>query len=179
MVDRWVKSNCLLASAIAFWLAALSPLPKIGKGISYSLAITAVVQLVGESRRLMIADARRGALQAMNQELEQTEIALHTQQQEQALYEIYGAAPTYAPKVRSELTKSLEHLYTEDSAEHVASTSTSTDEKNLYLAVKALMEVGCNETYIIEKILKKGGRNWNEGNKMLQELLQLGRENEW
>ncbi len=179
MANRWVKANCLLASAIAFWLAALSPLPKIGKGISYSFAITAVVQLVGESRRLMIQDARRGALQAMNQELEQVEIALHTQQQEQALYEIYGAAPTYAPEVKTELTKSLEHLYREDSAEHITRTSTSTSQKSLYLAVKALMEVGCNETYIIEKILKKGGRNWDEGYKMLQDLLQSGRENEW
>jgi hypothetical protein len=179
MANRWVKTNCLLASAIAFWLAALSPLPKIGKGISYSFAITAVVQLVGESRRLMIQDARRGALQAMNQELEQVEIALHTQQQEQALYEIYGAAPTYPPEVKTELTKSLEHLYREDSAEHLTPTSTSTSQKSLYLAVKALMEVGCNETYIIEKVLKKGGRNWDEGYKMLQELLQSGRENEW
>ncbi|QFS42797.1 hypothetical protein GXM_00270 [Nostoc sphaeroides CCNUC1] len=31
----------------------------------------------------------------MNQELEQTEIALHSQQQEQTLYEIYSDAPTY------------------------------------------------------------------------------------
>lgn len=179
MANRWVKSNCLLATAVAFWLAALSPLPKIGKGISYTLAITAVVQLVKESRRLMIADARCGALQAMNQELEQVEIALHTQQQEQALYEIYGAAPTYTKEVKTELTKSLEHLYTEDSAEHKTETSTSTDQKILYLAVKTLLETGCSETYIIEKILKKGGRNWDEGNKMLQELLNTGRENEW
>lgn len=179
MANRWVKTNCLLASAIAFWLAALSPLPKIGKGISYSLAITAVVQLVGESRRLMIQDARRGALQAMNQELEQVEIALHTQQQEQALYEIYGATATYTPSVKDELTKSLEHLYAEDSAESISQTSTSTSQKILYLAVKALLETGCNETYIIEKVLKKGGRNWDEGHSMLQELLQSGRENEW
>lgn len=179
MASRWIRANCLLASAAALWLAALSPLPKIGKGISYSLAITAVIQLVQESRRLMIQDARRGALQAMNQELEQVEIALHTQQQEQALYEIYGAAPTYAPEVKSELTKSLEHLYREDSAEHTTSTNTSTNQKILYLAVKALLETGSNETYIIEKVLKKGGRNWDEGCKMLQELLQCGKENEW
>jgi hypothetical protein len=179
MVDRWLKSNALLASAIAFWLAALSPLPKIGKGISYSLAMAAVIQLVQESRRLMIGDARRGALQAMNQELEQVEIALHTQQQEQALYEIYGATATYSPEVKDELTKSLEHLYTEDSAEITTSTSTSTNQKMVYLAVKALLESGCNETYIIEKVLKKGGRNWEEGHRMLQELMQLGKQNEW
>lgn len=179
MVNRWVKTNCLLASAVAFWLAALSPLPKIGKGISYAFAIVAVVQLIQESRRLMIQDARRGALSAMNQKLEQVEIALHTQQQEQALYEIYGATATYGTEVKTELTKSLEHLYAEESAEHKTETSTYTDQKILYLAVKALLETGCNETYIIEKVLKKGGRNWDEGCKMLQELLQLGRENEW
>jgi ribosome recycling factor len=115
----------------------------------------------------------------MNQELEQVEIALHTQQQEQALYEIYGAAPTYTEEVRSELTKSLEHLYAEDSAKNISQTSTDTSQKILYLAVKALMETGCNETYIIEKVLKKRGRNWGEGNRMLQELLQQGQQNEW
>ncbi|WP_260445968.1 MULTISPECIES: hypothetical protein [unclassified Nostoc] len=107
MVDRWLKANCLLASAAAFWLAALSPLPQIGKGISYSLALVASVQLVQESRRLIAQDARRAALSAMNEELEQVEIGLHTQQQEQALYEMYGAAPTYPPEVKEELTTSL------------------------------------------------------------------------
>lgn len=179
MASRWVKTNCLLASAIAFWLAALSPLPKIGKGISYSFAITAVIQLVGESRRLMIAEARRGALSAMNQELEQTEIALHTQQQEQALHEVYGAAPTYSPEVKTELAVALEHLYREDSAERTMAASLSTSQKNLYLAIEALMETGCNKTFIIEKILRKGGRNWEEGEKMLQDLFRLARENEW
>ncbi|MHC5932518.1 MAG: hypothetical protein ACYTXM_43270, partial [Nostoc sp.] len=89
----------MLASTVAFWLAALSPLPQIGKGISYSLALVASVQLVNESRQLIAQDARRAALFAMNQELEQVEIGLHTQQQEEALYEIYGAAPTYPPEV--------------------------------------------------------------------------------
>ena len=61
MASRWLKTNCLLASATAFWLAALSPLPQIGKGISYSLALVASVQLVGESRRLIAQDTRRAA----------------------------------------------------------------------------------------------------------------------
>ncbi|MEH2031041.1 MAG: hypothetical protein V7K67_15490 [Nostoc sp.] len=179
MADRWLKTNCLLASATAFWLAALSPLPQIGKGISYSLALVASVQLVGESRQLIAQDARRAALSAMNQELEQVEIGLHTQQQEQALYEIYGAAPTYPPEVREELTTSLKHLYKEPSADRTGETSASTsDNKAFYLAVIGLLEVK-GETYVIEQILKMGGRRWEEGKRRLQQILDEGQKNEW
>ncbi|MEH2320829.1 hypothetical protein [Nostoc sp.] len=178
MADRWLKANCLLASAAAFWLAALSPLPQIAKGISYSLALVASVQLVGESRRLIVQDARRAALVAMNQELEQTEVALHTQQQEQALYEIYGAAPTYPPEVREELTTSLEHLYKEPSADRKSETSASTnDNKAFYLAIKSLLEVK-GETYVIEQVLKMSGRRWDEGKQRLQQILDEGKKNE-
>lgn len=179
MADRWLKTNCLLASATAFWLAALSPLPQIGRGISYSLALVASVQLVGESRRLIAQDARRAALTAMNQELEQLEIGLHTQQQEQALYEIYGDALTYPPEVKQELTTSLEHLYKEPSADRSTETSASTsDDKAFYLAVMGLLEVK-GETYVIEQILKMGGRRWEEGKRRLQQILDEGENNGW
>jgi len=179
MADRWLKTNCLLASATAFWLAALSPLPQIAKGISYSLALVASVQLVGESRRLIVQDARRAALTAMNQELEQTEVALHTQQQEEALYEIYGAVPTYPPEVKQELQTSLEHLYKEPSADYTGETSASTsDDKAFYLAVRGLLEAR-GETYVIEQILKLGGRRWEEGKRRLQQILDEGESNGW
>ncbi|MEH2390027.1 MAG: hypothetical protein V7K14_30540 [Nostoc sp.] len=179
MVDRWLKTNCLLASAITFWLAALSPLPQIGKGISYSLALVASVQLVGESRRLIVQEAQRAALKAMNQELEHIEIALNTQQQEQALYEVYGAAPTYPPEVEQELKTSLEHLYKEPSADYTGETSASTsDDKAFYLAVRGLLEAR-GETYVIEQILKMGGRRWEEGKRRLKQILEEGQQNEW
>jgi hypothetical protein len=179
VADRWLKTNCLLASATAFWLAALSLLPQIAKGISYSLALVASVQLVQQSRRLIVQDARRTALSAMNQELEQTEVALHTRQQEQALYEIYGAAPTYPPEVREELNTSLEHLYKEPSADRMGKTSTSpNDDKAFYLAVKSLMEVK-GETYVIEQVLKMGGRRWEEGKQRLQQILEEGERDGW
>jgi hypothetical protein len=180
VADRWLKTNCLAASAIAFWLAALSPLPQIGKGISYSLALVSSVQLVGESRRLIAQESRRAALFAMNQELEQLEIGLHTQQQEEALYEVYGASPaTYPPEVKDELTKSLEHLYKEPSADYTGETSASTsDDKAFYLAVRGLVEAK-GETYVIEQILKMGGRRWEEGKRRLQQILDEGQQNEW
>ncbi|MDZ7966890.1 MAG: hypothetical protein RM368_18240 [Nostoc sp. DedSLP03] len=177
MASRWVKTNCLLASAAAFWLTALSPVPAIAKGISYSLALVASVQLVQESRRLIVQDARRAALAAMNQELEQTEFALHTQQQEQALYEAYSDAPTYPPEVKQELTTSLEHLYKEPSADRTKETSTSS-EKVFYLAIKSLLEVK-GKTYVIEQILKMGGRQWDEAEHLLQQILEEGQRNGW
>ncbi|MEH1834168.1 MAG: hypothetical protein V7L29_19375 [Nostoc sp.] len=65
MASQWGKTNCLLVNAAAFWLTALSPVPAIAKGISYSLALMASVQLVQESKWLMIHDARRIILSAM------------------------------------------------------------------------------------------------------------------
>ncbi len=179
MANRWVKTNCLFASATAFWLTALSPVGEIGKGISYGLALVASVQLVQESRRLTVQDARQAALRAMNQELEQVEIALHTQQQEQALYEVYGTAATYPPEVREELTQSLEHLYTEPSADHPSETSPSTSiTRGFYLAVKSLLEVK-GETYVIEKVLRLGGGQWAKGKEQLQQILEEGESNGW
>ncbi|MBD2438273.1 hypothetical protein [Nostoc sp. FACHB-110] len=176
MADRWLKVNCLLAGTFAFWLSALSPLPKIAKGICYSFALVASVQLVQESRRLMVQDVRRIALGVMNQELEDVEIALHTSQQEQALYEIYG---TYPPEVKDELVKSLDHLYREESAEREDETSASTSQKkSLYLAVKSLLEAR-GETYVIENVLRLGGGQWAKGKQRLAEILEEGEANGW
>ena len=178
MANRWMKANCLLASTAAFWLAALSPLPAIGKGISYSLALVAAVQLVQESQSLMIQDARRSALNAMNQELEQLEIALHTQQQEEALYEVYSP-PTYPEEVVREVKTGLEHLYREPSAEPVDELTASTSRKKaFYLAIKSLLEVK-NKTFVIEQILRRGGRSWDESEQYLQEILEEGQRNGW
>ncbi|MEH1789384.1 MAG: hypothetical protein V7L23_28340, partial [Nostoc sp.] len=164
---------------VAFWLAALSPLPQIGKGISYTLALVASVQLVQESRQLIRQDARRAALMAMNQELEQVEIGLHTQQQEEALYEIYGAAPTYPTEVKEELKTSLEHLYKEPSADRSGELQTSTSEKKaLYLAVKSLIEVK-GKTYVLEKVLCLSGGQWEKGEQMLKQILDEGERNGW
>jgi hypothetical protein len=178
MAHRWMKTNCLLASTAAFWLAALSPMPAIGKGICYSLALVGSVQLVQESKKMMVQDARRCAMTAMTQELEQLEIALHTQQQESALYEVYSEA-TYPPEVVDEVKTSLEHLYKEPSADRNSELTTSTStEKAFYLAVKSLLEAK-GETFVIEQILKLGGRNWAEGKQYLQQILEDGERNGW
>lgn len=173
MVNRWLKTNSLIAATVSFWLAALSPVPPIAKGLSYSLALIAGVQLIQESERLMKQSARTIALDAMNQELEQLEIALHTQLQEDSLTE------AYAPEVKQELQTALEHLYQEESAVLTSETSTSTsDGRALYLAVKFLLE-SRGETFILEKILKLSGGQWDKGKQRLQQILDEGKANGW
>lgn len=177
MANRWLKTNYLLACTTASWLAALSPVPNIGKGIFYGLAIVSGVQLVEETKQVIVQDARRAALKIMQQELEQLEITLHTQQQQESLYEVYS--PTYAPEVEQELKTSLEHLYREPSAESRDELPTSTNrEKAFYLAIKSAMEVK-GKTFVIEQILKRGGRNWRESERELQEILEEGLRNGW
>lgn len=180
MASRWLKTNCLAASTAAFWLTALSPIPQIGKGISYSLALVAGIQLIQESQRLTVDDARRKAIVAMNEELEDVEMALHTQQQEWALQQVYGeSTPTYPPEVAEELRNALEHLYGEPSAIRVEETSTSASAKKaLYLAVKSLLEVK-GKTFVLQEVLQLRGRSWDKGEEYLQQLLDEGERNGW
>lgn len=171
----WLKVNCLLSSTAAFWLAAFSPLPPVGKGISYSLALAGAVQLVRETEELMIQSKRRIALKVMNQELEDVEIALHTIKEEAALHEVYGVV-TYPPEVKEELTQSLEHLYSEPDAEHPEELTTSPSQKKaLYLAIKSLLEAK-GKTHVIEKVLRV---RWAKGEEMLQQILDEGETNGW
>ena len=177
-----MKTNCLLAGTITAWLVALAPAPKLAKAVAYCVSLTAGYQLVSESKKLIIEEARQSAFMIMNQELEQLEIALHTSNQEQNLYRAYGAVednPTYPAEVREELNKSLEHLYSEPSAEREDETSPSTSQKkSLYLAVKSLLEAK-GETYVIENVLRLGGGQWAKGKQRLAEILEEGEKNGW
>lgn len=175
----WMKANSLLATATVAWLVALAPVGKFGKGIAHVVAIATSIESVRYSRQLVIQEARRGAMAAMNQEMEVVDLSLQAYSQEQALREMYGINSTYTPEVREELEKSLEHLVQEPSASRPGSTSASTSRKNLYIAVVNLLEVGKTETYIIEEVLGCKGRRFNEGKKALEELLQEGKQNEW
>jgi hypothetical protein len=175
----WIKANSLIFSAAVAWLLALAPIGKFGKGIAHVVALSTSIESVRYSRQLVLQEARRGAMAAMNQEMEVVDLSLQAYSQEQALREMYGINATYTPEVREELEKSLEHLVQEPSASRDGSTSASTSRKNLYLAVVSLLEVGKSESYIVEEVLGYKGRRFKEGQRALQDLLQEGRENEW
>lgn len=169
----------LLCSAGVAWLIALAPVGRLGKAIAHVVALAVGVECVSYSRQLVLQQSRRGAMAAMNQELEAVDLALQAYSQEQALRELYGVDGTYSPEVREELEKSLEHLYNNSPSESPTQTSTSTSRKNLYIAIVSLMEAGKSETFIVEEILQCKGRRFKEGQRTLQDLLQEGRENEW
>ncbi|MDZ8083422.1 MAG: hypothetical protein RMX65_022790 [Nostoc sp. DedQUE01] len=181
MASQWMKVNCLLSGAITSWLVALAPVPPLAKAIAYGAGMATAYQLVEESKKLIVEEARQAAFTIMNQELEQLEIALHTSNQEQNLYRAYGATEnaTYPPEVEQELKTSLEHLYKEPSADRPGETSTSTSlTRGFYLAVKSLLEVK-GETYVIEKVLRLGGGQWAKGKEQLQQILEEGENNGW
>lgn len=180
MGNRWLKSNIYLFCAVALWLAALSPIGKLGKGVALTLSLSNVVLLNIVSKELIAQETRALATKAMRDELSQTELALATHQEERELERIYGINDgTYPPEVAEELRKSLEALVQQEVTDSTSIFPTSDELKSLYLAVVNLLEAGKSETYVIEKILCKGGRKFDKGKSQLQQLLQLGKENEW
>jgi hypothetical protein len=166
----WIKCNVTTSAAITLWLLALSPIGHIGKGIAHILALATAVQAVKESQLLVIAGVRQQAITAMNRELESVDLALQEYSQEQALREVYGLTP----KVRQEINQSLEHLYGESSQE-----ISSFPSKEVYLAVREAREAGKSKTFIIENVLRMGGRDWTKGEEFLQQLLEEGEKNGW
>lgn len=176
----WTKTNIYLACAVCLWLAALSPIGKLGKGVSLTLAMCHAVSLVRSSQQLIHQEAVALAKQAMQDELTQTELALETHQQESELEHLYGVNDgTYPAEVVEDLRKSLETLLQEQNSGSTSGLPTSQELKSLYLAVKTLLESGKSESFVIEEILHQKGRNFNNGKAQLQQLLQLGIEQEW
>ena len=169
-----------LCCAICLWLAALSPIGKLGKGIALSLSMCHAVSLVKSSRELIHQEAVALAQQAMQDELTQTELALATHQQETELEHLYGVNDgTYPAEVVEDLRKSLETLVQEVQPNSTSELPASEQVKSLYLAIKSLLEAGKSETFVIEQVLHKKGRSFDEGKAQLQQLLHLGIEQEW
>lgn len=174
-----MKPAALGACTISLWLAALSPMPPKVKGFFYIVALGGGMQLIHESKKLIVAQAQAQALKLITEELEDTEYALHTLKQKRQLEERYAPEQTYSEEVHEDLIENLEHLYSEEPAEHPAETSANTStSKALYLSICKLLEV-TNKTFVIEEILQRGGRSWKEGEARLQEILDEGKANGW
>lgn len=162
-----MKISLLLGTTLVSWLVALSPIPNTGKAVAYLISISAGIQSVDESKKLIKEEKFSTAMDLMNQDLQETELALHTYYQEESLKTAY--ATTYTPEVREEINQCLEHLLHEDSAPHPLETSTSTTE--LKTAILALLEAGKSRTFIIENVLGYKGRKFEEGKSKLDDLL--------
>lgn len=183
-INPWTKCQIFLGCAVVFWLISLAPIGKLGKGVFLTLGLCSAVQLTRNSKPLILREAIATASAVMQKELNQTELALQTAQAEEELQRLYTDTPTYPPEVTEELVKSLEHLYTEDAAPREEKLSTSegadlTEMRSLYLAVQALFAAGKSETFVIEDVLRMGGKRWAEGKEMLRSLMELGEAEGW
>ena len=161
------------------WSLGLSPIGSTAKGICLFISVGCGVESIRSSRKLTEELAEQAAVAAMNEELEVLELSLATEREEQNLKKTYFPE-IYAPEVKEELVHSLEALFQEPSSDIPEKTSTSQSErKALYKAVKELMENGKSATFIVEKILRQGGRNLSKGQQMLNELLEEGEKQGW
>lgn len=174
LAPHYNKAAALLASALSLWLASHAPLGKM-QGVLAFCALACSCQLIPESKRLIILEARAIAFRAMQQELQAVEFTCATMQGERELQQQYGQG-TYEPEILEEIQKSLEFLYSQVSAVSGAETSTSEELKKyppeVVRAVKLLKERNVSDTDIIQLVLKLGGDNWARGKQVLQQILQ-------
>lgn len=181
-VTGWQRANVLAACTIACWLCAIAPIGKLGKGFCLILGLTASIQLVKTSQKLVIDEAYCIAYAAMQKELQQTEMALTTHAQERELQRLHGGdEPVYPADVVEELRAALEALVQEEPTSDfpTSEVTSNKNKKSLFLAVNELLHAGYNETFIVEKVLRMGGGSFKKGQQLLQELLQEGKQNEW
>ncbi|MEM9922525.1 MAG: hypothetical protein AAF915_02005 [Cyanobacteria bacterium P01_D01_bin.50] len=178
---RWLKVNVYLACVISLWLAALSPIGKLGKGIALTFSLCSAIKLIKASEMMIYIESMAIAQKAMRDELSQVELALRTHQEENELERLYNSTETatYPAEVAEDLREALEVLINQEPKDLTSELRTLEGEKRLYLAVKSLKEAGKSDTFVIENVLRCGGEKWNEGKQYLQHLLKLGKHHEW
>ena len=116
-INSWTRANIFLGCAVALWRGALAPGGKLGKGTALTLALCSTIQLIRESKELILTEAVAIANAAMQKELTQTEIALRTHQTEQELQHLYSAnipvasASIYTINNINQSVNSLQHQF--------------------------------------------------------------------
>lgn len=168
----WVKVNNLMGIALCAWLLTLAPTGKLAKILGHIFAIASCIQAIKESEQL-IRQETQGRITKTMQECLQDEVAsLEYESQLVALRESYGhLQPVYSPEVMEDLIESLEANYSSSVGEDSHELTTSTYSQ-LKLAVRELIESGKSETWIVENVLKMGGRKFKQGKELLQGLLR-------
>ncbi|MFB8797452.1 MAG: hypothetical protein U7126_25220 [Microcoleus sp.] len=170
-----LKMFVLSGAALTLWLTPLSALDKrIGwhkamQGVSLVQAIACAVKAGNIARRL----SQQGEIEAIKERAITAdvidEISTSTyvsQQQRQQEAELILASPDSDTETHR---KTLEAMYTSD-LQDCASTPNSPDYP-VYLEVCKSLEMGKSVTWIIENILKMGGRKFSEGKVKLQALI--------
>lgn len=170
-----LKLFVLSASSVVLWLVPLAALDKkldthkALQGVSLCAAIACAVSAGNIARKLSeqgeIDELKNRAIKADVEDEISTSVYISQQQRQQEAELILTS-----PGVDVEASrKALEAIYSSD-LQDTASASEHPDYP-IYLEVCKSMEAGKSVTWIVENILKMGGRKFSEGKAKLQDLL--------
>ncbi len=170
-----LKMFVLSGAALTLWLAPLTALDKkVGwhksmQGLSLGAAVACAVSAGNIARKLAeeseIDELKTRAIKA--DVVDEIGVSVYvSQQQRQQEAELILASPGLDVE---ENRKALEAIYSND-LQDTASASEHPDYP-IYLEVCKSREAGKSPTWIVENILKMGGRKFSEGKAKLQDLL--------
>jgi hypothetical protein len=170
-----LKLFVLSASALVMWLAPLTVLDKkldIHKalqGVSLCAAIACAVSAGNIAREL----SEQGEIEVIKERAITADVideistsAYISQQQRQQEAELILASPGLDVE---ENRKALEAIYSNDLQD--AASSCEHPDYPIYLEICKSREAGKSPTWIVENVLKMGGRKFSEGKAKLQNLL--------
>jgi len=171
-----LKMFVLSASAVALWLAPLTALDKkvswhkavqgvsLCAGIACAVKAGSIAYKLSEDAEIEVIKERAITADVIDEISVSTYVS---QQQRQQEAELMLASPGLDVEAGR---KSLEAMYDND-LQDSASTSDNPDYL-VYLEVRKSMEESKSATWIIENILKMGGRKFADGKAKLETLLQ-------
>lgn len=170
-----LKLIVLSSASLALWLAPLVGLDKkIGwhksvQGLSLGAAIACAVSAGNIARKLAdeneIEELKARAIKA--DVVDEIGVSVYvSQQQRQQEAELILASPGLDVE---ENRKALEAIYSNDLQD--AASSSEHPDYPIYLEVRKSREAGKSPTWIVENVLKMGGRKFSEGKAKLQDLL--------
>lgn len=170
-----LKMFVLSGAALTLWLTPLSALDKrIGwhkamQGVSLCAAIACAIEAGNIARKL----AEENRIEAIKERaitadvLDEISTSVYiSQQQRQQEAELILASPESDVEAGR---KALEAMYTSDLQD--CATTTDSSDYPIYLEVCKSLEAGKSTTWIVENILKMGGRKFSEGKVKLQALI--------
>lgn len=175
-----LKLFVLTASSVALWLTPLAVLDKTLdkhkalQGVSLCAAIACAVSAGNIARKLSdegeIEVMKSRAIKADIEDEISTEVYVSQQQRQQEAELILSS-----PGVDVEASRqALEAIYSNDLQD--SASAFEHPDYPIYLEVCKSMEAGKSSTWVIENILKMGGRKFTEGKTKLQTLLNQFKE---
>jgi len=171
-----LKMFVLSASAVALWLAPLSALDKkvnwhkAAQGVSLCAGIACAVKAgriaykLSEDAEIEVIKERAITADVID---EISTSAYVSQQQRQQEAELMLASPGLDVEASR---KSLEAIYDNDLQDSVS--ASDNPDYLVYLEVCKSMSAGKSVTWIVENVLKMGGRKFSDGKVKLENLLQ-------